>query len=105
MDSCHDGIAFHAEVTDGGSVREAEEAAVVVIDRIAVGYGVPLPVKDTSELCFLNANHGVGIIAFPEVDVCHQLGIDVGGTAIHHACKDVEVPVVADIEEIFLSTN
>ncbi len=88
VDSRHDGIALDTKVADGGAVQVAEHSAVVVAYLIAVGDGVALSVERAGELSIFVAYHEAGIVALAQVDVRHELGIDVRSAAIHQACED-----------------
>ena len=85
----HD-VAFHTEVADGGSANEAEEAAVVVAEVVAVGDGVSLSVELAGIGCGLCADHQVGCLALAQVDVGRQLHFQPGvpfGDGLCQGCQ------------------
>ena len=60
----------------------------------AIGDGVSLSVKDTSEwfVVVLTANHCVGELTFAQIDVCHEFGIELRLPGTNQACEDEVVP-------------
>ena len=68
-------IAFNTKVADGSATYEAEKAAIIVAEIVAVSNGMPLSVECAAERIVFRTNHKIGIIAICQIDVGSQNSI------------------------------